>query len=344
MLAENVDGSALGLGVYLADWLAHVRTRVRPTTYEGYEVLVRLHISPFLGQLFLADVRPLHLQRLYGALLAGESGRPLAGGTVLNAHFVLTQALSQAVRWGLIGTNPAAGAQPPRPRRAELATVDMALASRIMDAASGSRMELPVALAIATGMRRGEILALRWADLDEAWETAQVRRTLQPTSEGLVFSEPKTRRSRRAVALPRFLGPFFDRQHEAQAARRAEAGKGWTDLDLVVDGRNGAPLNPDTMSASWRKLVREHRLPHVRFHDLRHAHATLMLLKGVHPKIVSERLGHASIAITLDTYSHVLPSMQLEAAEAVDELFAPSESSADMPSRDANGQGRDHRR
>jgi integrase len=321
-LAEGIDGSALELGAYLADWLAHVRTRVRPTTYEGYEVLVRLHIAPSLGQLLLADVRPLHLQRLYGALLAGEGGRPLSGGTVLNAHLVLTQALGQAVRWGLIGTNPAAGAQPPRPRRAELAAVDAALADRILEAASGSRIELAVALALSTGMRRGEILALRWSDLDAARETAHVRRTVQPTSAGLVFTEPKTRRSRRAVALPRFLGRFFDRQREAQAARRAKVGAAWREHDLLVDGHLGAPMNPDTFSAAWRKLVREHGLPHVRFHDLRHAHATLMLLKGVHPKIVSERLGHASIGITLDTYSHVLPSMQQEAAEAADELFS----------------------
>lgn len=321
MLAEGTDGSALTLGAYLAEWLDHVHSRVRLTTYEGYEVIVRLHVAPFIGQLQLQQLQPLHLQRLYSSLLQGGGGRPLSAGTVLNTHLVLTQALGQAVRWGLAPSNPAAGAQPPRPRRAELAAVDAALAARILEVARGGALELPVALAIATGMRRGEILGLGWSDIDESRQTAHVRRTLQATSGGLVFSQPKTRRSRRAVALPRFLGPFIERHQAGQAARRLRAQDAWQDLDLVIDDGKGGPVNPGTFSASWRRLVREHGLPHVRFHDLRHAHATLMLLKGVHPKIVSERLGHASIGITLDTYSHVLPSMQQEAAEAVDELF-----------------------
>jgi integrase len=320
MLAEA--GSALTVGAYLADWLAHVRTRVRPTTYDGYEVLIRLHLAPALGAALLSDIRPLDIQHLYGQLLAPQGKRALASGTVLNAHLVLTQALGQAVRWGLLGANPAAGAQPPRPRRAELHSVDAELAGRILVAAMGSGIELPVALAIGTGMRRGEILALRWSDIDVLRETAYVRRTLQPTADGLAFSEPKTRRSRRAVALPRFLQSFFERRAQSQHEQRKLAAEHWNDLDLLIDDGLGRPLNPDTMSSAWRRLVKRHGFPHVRFHDLRHAHATLMLLKGVHPKIVSERLGHASIGITLDTYSHVLPSMQAEAAEAFDELFS----------------------
>jgi integrase len=320
MLADA--GQATTVGAYLADWLAHVRTRVRPTTYEGYEVLIRLHIAPSLGSVLLTDLSPLDVQRLYGRLLAPDGPRALSAGTVLNAHLVLTQALGQAVRWGLVAANPAAGAQPPRPRRAELHSVDSDLAARILAAATGSEIELAVALAIGTGMRRGEILALRWADVDEPRETAYVRRNLQPTADGLVFGEPKTRRARRAVALPRFLEPFFERQARSQERRRRLASEFWQDLDLIVDGGLGGPINPDTFSSAWRRLVKKHGFPHVRFHDLRHAHATLMLLKGVHPKIVSERLGHASIGITLDTYSHVLPSMQAEAAEGADELFS----------------------
>jgi integrase len=320
MLAET-DGSALLVGDYLADWLAHVRTRVRPTTYEGYEALMRLHIGPLLGHIPMHQLRPLQIQRMYGLLLDGNNHRRLSAGTVLNAHLALTQALGQAVRWGLLGTNPAAGAQPPRPRRVEPLAIDADLAERILEASKHSQIELAVGLALGTGMRRGEILGLRWADVDENRETVRVRRALQPTAAGLVFAEPKTRRSRRSIALPRFLGPYFDRQHERQRQRRTVAGSEWTDLDLVIDRGDGSPLNPDTMSSAWRGLVRRHGLPHVRFHDLRHAHATLMLLKGVHPKIVSERLGHASIGITLDTYSHVLPSMQTEAAQAADELF-----------------------
>jgi integrase len=137
----------------------------------------------------------------------------------------------------------------------------------------------------------------------------------------LVFEQPKTPRSRRTVLLPAFLRPFLERQQADQRGREAEAGQRWVDHGLVVDRGDGGPLNPDTLSSGWARFLRQRGLPRVRFHDLRHAHATLMLTQGVHPKVVSERLGHASVGITLDTYSHVLPTLQQEAAQAFDQLF-----------------------
>jgi integrase len=308
------------VGAYLSSWLQHSKTRVRAKTHEGYEGLVRLYARPGIGDIPLASLSPLHLQRLYGNLLS-DPLRHLSGGTVLNLHLVLTQALSQAVRWGYISSNPAAGAQPPRPRRAELSSMDEVATKRLLAATAGTRLECPVAIAIATGMRRGEILGLRWSDIDEHDSIAHVRRTIQPTRSGLVIEHPKTRRSRRAVVLPEFLHPYLERQRKDQARRRRKAGAAWSENDLVIDRGDGSALNPDTLSAGWARFLRLAGLPHVRFHDLRHAHATLMLQQGVHPKIVSERLGHASIGITLDTYSHVLPAMQAEAAAAFDELF-----------------------
>jgi integrase len=234
---------------------------------------------------------------------------------------VLTQAFGQAVRWGLLDRSPATGAQPPRPRRPEPTVVDADLAQRILSTVRGHQLELPVAIAIATGMRRGEILGLRWHDIDEDAGVIHVRRSLQSTKPEPVFEEPKTRRSRRAVAVPAFLRPYFDSQLEDQMRRRAELGSGWHDMDLVVDRGDGDAVSPVTFSAAWPKFLRRAGLPHVRFHDLRHGHATLMLMRGVHPKIVSERLGHSSVGITLDTYSHVLPGMQAEAVQAFDDLF-----------------------
>ena len=304
------------LAGYLASWLAHMRGRVRQKTWQSYESLIRVHALPVLGEMPLADLSALDLQTLYSSLLERSSG-----GTVLNLHLVLTQALGQAVRWGYIDANPAKGAQPPRPRRAELRVLDQDGTEQLLSASLGTRFECPVAIAIATGMRRGEILGLRWADLDPAFTVAQVRRTLQDTAAGLIFEEPKTKRSRRSVVLPGFLRPYLDRQRDDQARRRA--GGGWKDQDLVVDSGDGSPWRPNSFTPAWAGFLRRSGLPHVRFHDLRHAHATLMLAKGVHPKIVSERLGHASIGITLDTYSHVLPSMQQDAADAFDTLFVP---------------------
>lgn len=215
---------------------------------------------------------------------------------------------------------PGAGVQPPRPKRSQRVLVDPELAGRLLEATAGTAFELPCALALATGMRRGEILALRWGDVGSGLGAVQVVRTLQPTQQGLVFEEPKTARSRRTVLLPEFVRPYLERQRDAQAARRALV-DGWQEEGLAIDRGDGRPLNPDTLSTGWARHLRGRGFPRVRFHDLRHAHATLLLLQGVHPKIVSERLGHASIGITLDTYSHVLPSLRSQAADAFDSLF-----------------------
>jgi len=288
--------------------------------------LLRRHALPALGEQQLSSLTPLDLQRLYNELLAGGGNRPpLSGGTVLNLHLVLTQAFAQAVRWQLLVVNPAAGAQPPRPRRSPRVVADPQLVERVLAATAGTSFELPCALALATGMRRGELLALRWSDLNAGWASARVLRTLQPTQQGLLFEEPKTQRSRRTVLLPAFVRPYLQRQQEDQGRRRDQLAERWQTGGLLIDRGDGGPVNPDSLSAGWSRFLRNHGLPRLRFHDLRHAHATLLLLQGVHPKIVSERLGHASVGITLDTYSHVLPTMQEEAAGAFDALF-PSKS------------------
>lgn len=324
--------AAATVDVYLQRWLTHVRSRVRLTTYEGYEALIRCHAIPLLGEKPLTGLHPLDLQEAYAFLLdGGPQRRPLSAGSVRNLHLVLTQAFKQAVRWQLLPASPAAGAQPPRPRTRLHATTDPELLQRILDLLSGHPLEIPVAVAIATGMRRGEILALRWSDLDAGYTIVRVQRSLQATKDGLRFEQPKTRRSQRAIALPQFLHPYLTRQ---RAEQRHRISTNPTD-GLVIDQGDGQPFHPDKLSSGWRRFVRTHDLPPIRFHDLRHAHASLMLIQGIHPKVVSERLGHASIGITLDTYSHVLPSMQSEAAEAFDQLFPTA--STDLSTDAATG-------
>jgi integrase len=179
---------------YLTRWLSHMRGRVRATTFAGYETLIRCHAIPLLGAIPLADLRPLHLQDIYGQLLAGSTiRRPLRPGTVRNFHLVLAQAFGQAVRWQLLVASPATGAQPPRPSTRLHAVADPALLQRILNQLAGHPLELPTAVAIATGMRRGEILALRGSDLDDDYTVARVQRNLQTTKAELQFEQPKTR-------------------------------------------------------------------------------------------------------------------------------------------------------
>jgi len=328
---STVESSSLTVRDYLTDWLAHMRTRVRASTYDGYSFLVQHHALPALGHLALGEVHPLHIQHVYARMTSPEYGGPrgqVSAKTAGNLHRVLRLAFSQAAAWRLIDQNPAAAAYPPRARPRELAVVDQALALRLLEGTAGTRLHLPSAIAISTGMRRGEILGLRWADIDSERTVARVNRSLQMSRAGLCFEEPKTRRSRRAVALPSFLRPYLDHQEADQGMRRERAGDAWQGLDLVVDSGDGGAWNPDTFSTRWAEVLVARALPHVRFHDLRHAHATFMLMQGVHPKIVSERLGHSSVGITLDTYSHVLPTMQTEAVRAFDELFGQAKTPA----------------
>jgi integrase len=313
---------AITVAEYLNRWLAHAQTRVRPGTYEGYESLIRCHISPVIGHQRLADLHPLHLQDLYTArLTATPTRRALSPSSVLNLHLVLTQALQQAVRWQLLTVNPAHGAQPPRPQRPEPIIATGETLQRVLKHLRGHPLELPATIALTTGMRRGEVCGLRWSDLSDDYTSAHIRQTLQATRTGFHFQQPKTHRSRRPIALPASLRTLLTEHRTKQESRRAALADRWQHTDLIVDRGDGGPLHPDTLSSAWRRFIRDHRLPHIRLHDLRHSHASLLLLEGVHPKIVSERLGHASVSFTLQAYTHLLPDMQNEAADAMDRVL-----------------------
>jgi integrase len=301
---------------YLDDWLAHMKTRVRSTTWERYRGLVDRHIKPKVGGVKLAELKPRDVQAVVGAMLA-EGAAPRS---VLQCYRVLSAALRQAVRWQMIATNPATAVQPPRISRADVVVPDGEAVGRILDAAKGTPMELPVLIAVSTGMRRGEVAGLRWADIDETPDgsVARVTGTLQRIDGELRRVDPKTDRGRRTVALPSRLVDALASHRKEQAERRLAFGEGWSDSGLVLERGDGKPYDPDTFTHLFHKIAGKAGSPGVRFHDLRHAYATTLLRRGVHPKIVSEALGHSSTAFTMDTYSHVVPSMQRAAAEAID--------------------------
>jgi integrase len=303
---------------YLESWLESARPSVRPRTWERYEQYVRLHAIPELGHLTLAKLGPQHLQRLYASRL--ESG--LSATSVAHLHAVLHRALGQAARWGLVPRNVASLATPPRIRRQEMATLSPEQARALLETAQGDRLHALYVVALSTGMRQGELLALKWRDVDLDAARLQVRATLQRVGDGFDFAEPKTARSRRQVALTATAIAALRRHRVAQAEERLRMGAAWEDNDLVFANEVGRPIEATNLiRRSFHPLLERAVLPRIRFHDLRHTAATLMLGRGVHPKVVAEMLGHSQIAVTLDLYSHVTPTMQREATAALDAVL-----------------------
>jgi integrase len=313
---------------FLQQWLTGSRSRVRPRTWDRYEEHVRLHLVPALGRLPLGRIGPSDVQRMSSELIA----RGLSPATARRAHATLRAALQEAVRWHLIPHNPAALAAPPRVARREMAAFSPDEARRFLFAVHGTRHEALWVLALTTGLRQGELLALRWPDLELESGYLIVRGTLtrlrgQSSHAGeskshQEITSPKTARSRRRVEFGALAADALHSHRVAQDAVRARAGSTWSETRLVFCGEHGQFIQPSSLNRELKGLLKQYGLPAIRFHDLRHTAATLLLTKDVNPKKVSELLGHSSVAITLDTYSHVLPGVHREVAAVMDNLLA----------------------
>jgi integrase len=304
------DPGRMTLARYLEDrWLPHVATRVRPTTLERYASLLRRHIEPRIGRVRLAKLRPMHIQTALDGMLADG----LAPRTCQHAYRVLSSALRQGVRWQVIATNPAMAVSPARPERPTLTVPDPRAVRAILTAAEGSAYHVPLTLCATAGLRRGEALGLRWRDVRLDKATISVVSSLQRSGGELRFVEPKTDRARRTVSLPPFAVELLRRHKKEQTKRRLLLGEAWVDEDVVSDRGDGRPIEPGELSRAFNRLAGDG----VRLHDLRHAFATTLLEAGVHPKVASEALGHASVAFTMDTYQHVTPTMGEQVASAM---------------------------
>jgi integrase len=237
-------------------------------------------------------------------------------------HATIRKALNDAVRSGMLVRNPALYATPPTPRRNELQTWTASELRQFLDSVEGDRLAATWRLAALTGMRRGEVLGLRWLDLDLDNGWLAVRQTLVVVDNQPRFSQPKTARGRRRIALDQGTLSAFRRHRKTQAAERLATGPAWSANDLVFTFQDGRPLHPEYVRRLFDRQIHRIGLPRIRFHDLRHTHATLALQAGVHPKVVSERLGHTTVAMTLDIYSHAIPALQRDAASTVADLIS----------------------
>jgi len=302
------DAGKMKLGEYLDRWLSDsVKGTVRASTYERHEAIIRLHIKPSLGRVGLKKLTPAHVRGLIGEKL--NAG--LAPATVRKIHSTLHKALSQAVSDGMVPRN-AADVKAPRPTPEEMRPLSKAEARAFLEAAreTGDRFEALYVLAIATGLRCGELLGLRWDDVDLKRGTLRVGRALVREGGRHVLGETKTRRGRRQINLtPRTVNALKTHRKNQLEEKIRRTGL-YQDHGLVFASGVGTPLNPENLvKRSFKPLLKKAGLPEIRFHDLRHTCATLLLGRGVHQKFVQELLGHATIAMTLDTYSHYLPSM-----------------------------------
>jgi len=314
------------LGEYLEKWLNdYVWSNLAPRTAEGYESIIRCHIIPAMGSIPLSQLKPEHLQRYYSEKLSGgryDGKGDLSRTTVSHHHTCLHRALKMALKWGLINQNPADAVTPPRPQRSEIRTMSEDDLNKFLEAAQETPYYALFYLALFTGMRRSEILALRWSDVDLLLCNIYVSRSLHHLRTGeIVFRAPKTAKGRRMVSLSPSTALLLREHKDRESTQRFMLGKPLEDDDLVFSDHEGNPLLPDTVSHAWVKLVKRIGLEGIRFHDARHSHASFMLKQGIHPKVVQERLGHATISTTLDLYSHVAPGLQQAAAEGFDKLL-----------------------
>lgn len=336
-LSELVNGVKSGtyvakskqtLSEYVAEWLAAIEPTVRASTHYSYARNLRLHVLPYLGGTPLHAVDAGMLNGLYAKLLSEGRKDHEAGGlsprSVRYVHTITHRALKDAVKWGRLARNPADAADPPRASasgRPESVTWTAQQLATFLQGTREDRHGTAYLLLATTGLRRGEALGLRWRDLDLDAGRAAIRQTVIAVHHKPELGTPKTAKGRRTVTLDRATVAALREHRKRQAEERLQMGAGWTDNDLVFCKVDGTLLHPERFSRSFGDAVRRLGLPTIRLHDLRHGWATMALSAGVHPKVVQERLGHANIGITLDTYSHVTGSLHDEAAETVAALF-----------------------
>jgi integrase len=317
-----VDPTKLTVAEWLRQWLDEAQHSVARKTLERYREIVELHLIPALGAIPLAKLQAASIQSYYAQALA-SGRRDGAGGlsaqTVVHHDRVLNVALKRARSLRLITGNPVEDVSRPKVKHREIEVLEPAEAAALLAVARGTRMFPIIFLALATGLRRGEVLGLRWSDVDLTRRTLTVAQSLEQTaSGGLRFKSPKTKRSRRTIALSPALVEELQTHRAKQAADRLALGLGRDPAGLVFTGIDGDPIRPDGVTRTFAAIVKRANVKPISFHGLRHTHATDLLRAQVHPKIASERLGHSSIAITMDTYSHAIAGLQEDAAQRID--------------------------
>jgi integrase len=296
---------------FLEQWLRDsAKPSVRPKTYVSYEAIVRLHLVPELGSIQLSALTAPQVQSLLNKKIADG----FSPHTVRRIHAALRRALGQALRWDFVARNVATLVSPPRVEQDEVHFLDQEEARAFLKAIKGDRLEALYTVALALGLRKGEALALQWRDVDLDGATLRVHATLQRLNGKLQLVEPKTRSSKRTIDLPDILVTALRAHRVRQLEERLLAGTMWQDTGFVFTSSVGTPLDERNVTRQFQRMLVQAQLPHMRFHDLRHSCATLLLAQGVTLNMVAEILGHSRVSTTTDIYGHVTKAQRTEAA------------------------------
>src|SRR6266700_881190 len=312
------------LGDYLEDWIENVhKDKLRVSTYVKYKKLIK-YIGVDLGNVWLQKLTPEQVRRFYTKMgtKKDKGGRGLSSKTIHEIHGVLHLALDNAVRWNYVGRNVCELVTPPRIVSREATLLTLEQAQTLLSSVREHRLEVLLTMAVVTGMRRGELLALRWANIDFERQTLLVLHTVDYIPHyGYVETEPKTKAGKRLISLPSFLLDMLQQHRVKLLKQQLKQGDDWENRDLVFPDLRGGYFNSNYLLRIFKKLLKEAGLPHIHFHDLRHSAATILLSMGVNMKVIQELLGHSDISITLRTYSHLLPSLQQDVVQTWNDVF-----------------------
>lgn len=330
-LAARESGQPLPTGrqtvaAYLDEWLEQTaKPRVRPATYRSYAERVRLYLKPQLGRVRLRDLTALHVQRMVGEMgkrTSARTGRPLSARSIGMTLTVLHTALADALAFRLVSHNAAEAVRAPSATRRRPDALTVADARRLLDAFAADRYRALVTVALSLGLRQGEALGLRWADVDLDARTLTVRHQIQRVDGQYVFTPPKSDSSRRVVVLPSAIVEELRAHRARQNEDRLAAGPAWSALDLVFCREDGGPLNGTAVTKRFQKVLDRAGLPAMTFHHLRHGCATLLLAQGVPLRVVQDQLGHSQISLTANTYAHVAPELRADVADRMDAVLS----------------------
>lgn len=320
-----IDTKKMKFAEYLDYWIKEAcENKLSITTLDGYKQNIEKHIKPYLGNLELEKITPLHLQNFYtdrlkNGRLNGKGG--LSNKTVVTLHRIIHRALEQAVKWQLTIRNVADSVELPKPKKYKASFLNEKQTNILIEKAKKTDIYIPILIAIYTGMRRGEVLGLTWSNVNFDKGYILVDKALYSTSKGLEISSPKTEKSIRKIAIPKTLIKELKSYQIKQMKNRLKLGTLYQENNMVCCNNDGTFINPKSFSRKFHSLLTTNNLPLVRFHDLRHSHASLLVKLGVQPKVISERLGHSNISITMDLYSHVYEETDKEVANMFEKLI-----------------------